>query len=203
METYTFIKDRNADDNVILAVASDRIVTLLLHETYDSDGQELGHESAEDYSIENSQTCAYDDLKKAIREKFDVTIDFEIDTDSLESDELEEEGIDADELCEFIEEWKEENENYTTVKGFNYWDGRKWQTVVTYHEFYDPSYEIIDEDVDLMNQEIEDKEFIEEGYGVRNYESANFIIVQSAMQESFENFKLYPKSEFSDIEEIY
>lgn len=202
--SYTFIKKRFNDaytPTPVLAI-SNEIETLNLADTYDDFGQQVGHSDAGDYSIHNSDySDAYHDMIKAVRESFSINEDVEFDIDVNDLTATEEIGVNAEELKSFCEKWREDNETFNTVKGFDHWDGHNWKTIVTEIEFGEASHDVVAENEDGMNTAIEDCEFIEDSHGKKYYDSEDFWVVKSAWQGDFESYQLFPKSEY-DLDDI-
>ena len=192
------------------AIPADKIETLNVYETYDRNGQQVGHENAGDYHMDNSYSDAKRDCELAIKEKFglEVSIDGQngqievienADVDEWISDsEDENAGNFVNEINSFILEWKEQNENIITCKGFDYWDGSNWKTIITECEFHgEPSHNIVDDEdlVTELNEAIENKEFTKEGFGVKTYESGNWEIDDSQWQGVWASYIITEKVE--------
>lgn len=192
---YIFLKEKWAEGARPILVVSSEIETLNIADTYNQYGAKVGHTDAGDYSIKNiSYSDAYWDMLAAVRSKYNIdeTIEFDIDVEDLVA--TEEIGVGAAELKDFCEEWCKENETFNTIEGFNYWDGRNWQTVTTFCEFNEPSHEVIE--VPGLTEELDNISFIESKGGRDFYESENYWIVESHHQGYFEKYSVYPKSEF-------
>lgn len=218
METYTFIKSTDSESypNPICAISIE-IEDLELHQTYDRFGQLIGHDNADDYSIYNQYSYADSDCLKELIERFQITskvndyntpndVDFlsinsdgEIDI-TLNIEEYEIENFDRVKINAFIKKWEEENAEYNTVKGFDYWDGSNWRTIVVEDLIWDnPTHEIIEND--SLESEIDSKVWIKDVFGRKIYESKNFWIIDDFRQGSFASYELYAKEEY-DLEDI-
>lgn len=219
METYTFIKSTDSENypNPIYAISLD-IEELVLSDTYDQFGQKIGHDNAGDYSIHNSYSDAEYYCIKELIEKFKLKF---VDEDNNEDnndylhqqltiqggkinlENFEDEDIinfDEKAINAFIKKWEEKNAEYNTVEGFNYWDGRNWQTVIVEDNVFDrPTHKIIEND--SLESEIDSKEWIKDGFGKKLYESENYWIIQNYCQGSFSAYELYAKEEY-DLEDI-
>src|SRR5690554_5812549 len=163
MGNYTFIKRVHSQKylNPILAT-NNSFYALKLNETYDQFGQLVGHDIAGDYSIYNQYSYADADCLKELIEHFKITstaydyntpddVDFlSINSDgkieiTLNIEEQDIENFDRAKINHFIKKWEEENAVYNSVTGFNYWDGRKWQTVIVEDPvWYNPTHKIIE-----------------------------------------------------------
>lgn len=190
------------------AIPADKIETLNVFETYDKYGQKVGHENAGDYHIDNSQSDAKSDCEIAIKEKYGVEVSIDAHNscieviDNTEVDEWISENEDENagnfisELNAFILEWCNEKENISSCQGFTYWNGNDWKTIITDYEFDgNPSHSIVD-DEDLiveLSAAIENKEFVNEGFGCKNYESGNWNIEKSYYQGTWASYILTEK----------
>lgn len=215
MVTYTFIKSTDSENypNPILAIST-KIKELELHETYDRFGQLIGHDIAADYSIYNKDSGADWKCLKELIEHFQITSkanDTLINTVFINSDgeieitlnieEQDIENFDRAKINAFIKKWEEKNADYNTVKGFNYWDGQNWKTVVVEDYIWDnPTHEIIEND--SLKSEIDSKEWIKDGFGKMLYESENYWIIHNYCEGSFSAYELYAKEEY-DLENIF
>lgn len=218
MEIYTFIKRVHSENypNPILAISAE-IEEMELHETYDQFGQLVGHDNAGDYSIYNQYSYADSDCLKELIEHFQITsqtndyntpddVDFlsinsdgEIDI-TLNIEEQDIENFDRAKINAFIKKWEEENAEYNTIKGFDYWDGSNWRTIVVEDHVWDnPTHKVIEDE--SLESEIESKEWIKDGFGKKIYESKNYWIIHDYTQGSFASYELYVKEEY-DLEDI-
>lgn len=207
MSQFIFLTEADSEGPVkYFAIDAEKIETLNEFETYDRYGQTVGHENAGDYHIDNQYCSAKQDCIAAIEEKFGV--DVNIDThnqvveviDNTEVDEWISEQTDPavageliSEINTFISEWAEENQTLTTCKGFNFWDGSNWATVVVQREHTDNvSHEILDDEelIKELNQAIEDKEYVKSEFGKEKYQSGNWAIVDNHCQGSWATFEI-------------
>lgn len=189
METskYTFIKKRY-DSEEILAIGKERIKDLALADVRDQYGQITGSDNAGD-----SVTL---DTEKAVRiaNKLSAELEFEGKfslTDyvsAYDNSQL----FDAIKADDKLEEGADYTLNQEMVRGFEYWDGHNWRTVVVQADHYDPEYELIEDEnlINELNQAIEDREFEKEGQGVRIYSGGNYQIVDSQWHGSFAAWEL-------------
>lgn len=213
---YTFLKNRFPEiDNVTryFAIPEDKIETLNLHDTYDRNGQQIGHTNAGDYSIDNEYCDAESDCLEALKQKFNITslkndfndparIDFlqirgfEIYNNS-NIDESDIENYDEEKINAFIAEWEKENAIYETVQGFDYWDGSNWDTITTASEHGEPSHEVISDDelTSELNEAIESREFQKEGFGKKIFIFGNWVIVDSYVQGTWASYEIFPADE--------
>ena len=212
MSQFIFLtKADNEGEITYLAIDSEKIETLNVFETYDQYGQEVGHGNAGDYHIDNQYSDAKQDCIAAIQEKFGVEVNIDthnvcVETiDNTEVDEWISDEIDPavagefiNEINTFISEWVEENSTYTTLKGFNYWDGNNWKTVVVEMEHGDcKSHQLVDDEdlIEELNKSIEEKEFLKKGHGMTCYRSGKWAIGVSQYQGDWESYQI------SEIEE--
>jgi len=177
---------------------------LLIHDTYDSYGQKISSCDAEDYSVMNNQCDLYNECINEIKERFLNNLDaddIDINDDlsfSWSGWDLEGNNINlSDELKndieDFIKDFEEKNNNYSSCKGFNFWNGSNWQTVVLEREYDDfKNYEIVDDSelIEELNQAIEESEFYQNGSGYREYRSKKYSIIDSQWADRFEEFEI-------------
>lgn len=214
MKNYTFIKSTDSEEypNPIYAISLE-IEDLELHKTYDKFGQTIGHDNADDYSIHNQYSYAAADCLGELIEHFQITskindyntpddVDFlSIDYNSkieiiIDIDEEDIENFDREKINDFIKKWEEENAEYNTVKGFDYWGGRYWKTVTVEDSTFDePTHKIIEDD--SLEAEIDSKEWIKDGFGKKIYESENYWIIHNYCEGSFASYELYSKEEYN------
>lgn len=209
MSNFIFLTEANSEGPVTYyAIPDEKIETLNEFETYDRYGQQIGHEAAGDYHIDNEQSPARQDCISAIQEKFRVIVN--IDThnevvewiDNTEVDEWISDQNDPTEAGEFIaeinsfiSEWVEENSTITTLRGFDYWDGSNWRTVVVEREHTgrdNTSHQILD-DQELMaelNEAIENKKFVKSEFGKEKYQSDRWEIVVNNFQGSWASYEI-------------
>ncbi|MDA3614744.1 hypothetical protein [Polluticaenibacter yanchengensis] len=209
--SYIFIKNINNEGykpTPILAISKE-IETLNLADTYGNYGQVIGHYDAADYHFDNSASSAIKDCNFALVDAgLIVNVDeisfVDMGKDTFHVDDLygANENCDKEKINEFVKTWRKENESLTEVKGFDYWDGHNWKTIITATEFGEPEYEIISEKSEEMNQAIEDCEFIEETHGKKYFQSEHYWIVESAWQGDFEDYQLFPKSDYEELSDI-
>ena len=202
------------------AIDSDKIETLRVSDTYDQFGQQISNSDAGDYSLENSASNAKADCVKAIEEKFEITnvllndnelASFNgIDTDDFSNYVEDEDGvIDAEdeynknldliiEINNFIDKWREENETFTEVKGFTFWNGHNWQTITTSFDNGEPTHRIVDDKTIAaeLNKAIEEKEFEGEGFGCKIYRGNGYVVVDSFWNGTWSQFEIVPVSEY-------
>ena len=208
MSQFIFLTEAdNQGPATYYAIPEGKIETLNEFETYDRYGQQIGHEAAGDYHIDNEQSPAKQDCIAAIQEKFghSVSIDYKNGVeviDNTETDEWISEQVDPavagefiSEINSFISEWVEENSTITTLRGFDYWDGSNWRTVVVEREHTgrdNTSHQILDDEelIAELNEAIENKKFMKSGFGKEVYQSGNWEIVVSNFQGSWASFEV-------------
>lgn len=209
MSNFIFLTEADNQGPVTYyAIPEEKIKTLNEFETYDRFGQQVGHEAAGDYHIDNEQSPAKQDCISAIQEKFgvDVNIDThnevvefiqntEVDEWISDQNDPTEAGEFINEINSFISEWVEENSTITTLSGFDYWDGSNWRTVVVEREHTgkdNTSHQILDDQelIAQLNEAIENKKFVKSGFGKEIYQSENWEIVVSNFQGSWATYEI-------------
>lgn len=94
-----------------------------------------------------------------------------------------------------------EYEDYTmwcsTVEGFNFWNGNNFQTVTVSCEVGEPSHAILTDEtlIKELNEAIDEKSFIKEGFGTKTYDSEKFFIIENSFASHFEMYEVYDKEE--------
>lgn len=182
-------------------VVNQEVETLKVSDTYGNYGQKVDACDAGD-SIELLSS-------KAVEIANRVALEYDEDAESFEIGDF----ISAcdnndiyDDVLAAVSELKE-FEDYTiwasTVEGFNYWDGSNWQTVTVSCEVGEPSHEILTDDdlIKELDEAIDEKSFIKEGFGTRIYESEKYYIVENSFASHFELYEIYDKEE-TDFEDI-
>lgn len=200
--TYTYIKKRY-EDEAILAIGKDTIKEMPLASVRDSFGQSTGSDNAGD-----SVTL---DTEKAVQVANKLNAHFE------EWEEVEEtyllgdyvSAYDNSQLFDAIRSSDElkKDEDYTlnqeVVKGFEYWDGHNWMTIVAEAEHYDSEYEIINDEalITELEKAIEDREFVQEGFGEKVYEANGYMVIDNYCQGSFEAYRLIDSAIYDEQRE--
>lgn len=198
MSNYIFLTENFAEETKYFAIPEDRIETLLYHECYAEYGEKVGHAWAEDYSLDNEFCTAKEDCEEAVKEKFGlesviiydgIVYSFDgIDADDYHGDFLSDDIEGADEhnatlqkiidINAFIHAWRKQNEVFTEVRGFNYWDGHNHKSIITMSPVGEPSHLVVNDDklTDELNDAIENKVFVNEGFGKKLYRSGKWVI---------------------------
>lgn len=199
---YIFLTEANNEgETVYYAINESKIEPLNLFETYDQYGQKVGHYNAGDYAIDNSASDAKAHCEKAIEEKFNlasIVIDdekvYSIDNEEVDysfDDESEFQKLVID-INEFIEEWKKENERFTEVKGFTFWNGHNQQTIITKTDDGEPTHNVVDDDnlVRELKEAIENKSFEASGFGCEIYSHDNWVVIDSNWQGDWASYEI-------------
>lgn len=210
MSNYIFLtKTHNEGETIYYAILEDRIETLNIFETYDNYGQLCGHYNAGDYTIENNASDAKADCEKAIEEKFNLG-GVVINDDKVYSIDNEEVYYSFDDdsdfqklvisINEFIEEWKNENECYSEVKGFTFWNGHNFQTIITKIDDGEPTHNVVDDEdlVKELNEAIENKSFEAAGFGCDVYSHNNWVVVDSNWQGDWASYELMTVDDYEN-----
>lgn len=195
---YIFLKKRYAEgDDYIFAISPERIETLDLHSTYSQHGQIVGHTDAGDYHIENGYCEAKSALQSALKEQFGKDIEVDDDGQIASIDGVEVDSQDS-EIMSFIKNWRKENETRETIKGFTFWNGHNWQTIVVDAGHYESEYIVVDDGSGELIKAIMDKQFITEGFGEKTYSGNGYVVIESYFESAWENFRLIPESEYAN-----
>ena len=201
MSKFIFLKDVNSEGTVkYFAIDVEKIETLRESDTYGPYGQQVSPQDAGN-SLTLLTQAAVDVANKAYHDYHAEYDDTEVLQHYSISDVIlaYESSNDYDAI---VESSLIENEDYSIespyVKGFTYWDGSNYKTVVVEREFESNiSHEIVkDEDlIEELNQAIEDKEYVKSEFGKEKYQSGNWEIVDNHCQGSWSSY------EISEIEE--
>ena len=207
MANYTFRTKsyEESGESTYYAISPDRIKTLQVAATYNAYGQQIGSYDAGDYALDNSGCDAKADCETAIFEKFNLKVSVDTDVKTVETvgdddadewvseSEIENAETLISEMNAFISKWCAENENMTTCKGFDYWDGSNWKTITVEFEFHgEPSHKVV-EDEDLiaeLNNAIQNKEFLKDGFGYKEYAHEGWVVTASQFQGSWAAYTL-------------
>jgi len=208
MSQFIFLTEANSEGPVTYyAIDAEKIKEIPESDTYDRYGQQIGHEAAGDYHIDNDYSSAKQDCIAAIEEKFGykVSIDYKNGVEVIENTETDEwisEQIDPTEAGElisdinsFISEWGNENSTITALRGFNYWDGHNWKTVVVEREHTgrdNTSHQILDDQelIAELNEAIETSNRTIYEFGKEKYQSDNWEIVVNNFQGSWASYEI-------------
>lgn len=210
MKTIFLKKTYSDGPETFYAIPESKIENLEVWSTYDQFGQIIGHENAGDYHFDNSYCdLLIVDCKKAISEKFGIDVekitivnmggsDF-----IIEPGDGEEHGFNESQVNKFIEEFRKENESLTMCKGFSYWDGHNWKTVITEIDNSDAEWEIVSDEklIADLTKAIEEKEFESEGFGEKIYEGNGYKVIDNYCQGSWDMYRLIPADEFEMAKE--
>lgn len=201
MENFTFIKSTNTEEypNPVYAISVD-ISEMRVSETYDRFGQPVTPADAGDYITLDTQK-AVDIANNAYKEFEDEEIDEMFSLNETISDYEQGNVFTAINSAEELKEGLDFTYYASTCKGFNYFDGSNWQSIVIHYEDDgQPNYEVIEND--SLESEIDSKEWIKDGFGKKLYESENFWIIHNYCVGSFASYELYSKKEY-DLEDIF
>lgn len=207
MSNYIFLTENNNEGpTTYYAIPSDKIETMNLCDTYDRNGQKIGHTNAGDYHLSNSEGVAITDCTKAISEKFGIDIDNihfvneGLDEFTIEAGDGEEYGFDESAVNAFIKEWREENESLVEVEGFDYWDGHNWKTVTTSVENAEPTHSIVDDEalVAELNKSIWYKIFKKSGFGCEVFSHEDWVIVVSNWQDTWAAYDIMSIKDYEE-----
>lgn len=203
METYKFLKKTYSEDSVTryFAISSDRIETLRVSSTYTNYGQMVDTSDAGDSVTLDSQK-AVDIANKAYYEHTDE--------DEKNRYELEDFVLDYDDPNTFsavsgsseLVEGVDYTYNAETCKGFNYWDGNNWASVIVEYEngSEEAPFEIVsDEDlIKELNNAIEEKTYVKNEFGEKIYHSGKYKVTYSQFASSWEDYCLIHLDEIED-----
>lgn len=198
MKNYTYIRKKeeyqdSGDIQVIYAISQD-IEEMEMADTYDRFGQAIDAGEAG-----NSVTLLSEKAVRFANQNSENEYSLYDVLSAYDADEMYQKIIDSSEL--------KEDEDYEVfaekVKGFNYWDGSNYQSVLIYAEHSEVEWEEVEgEEAQLLEEEIEEKEYIKDGFGKNLYESEKYWIVYNYCQGSFSSYELFLKEEY-ELEDIF
>lgn len=199
MSKFIFLIDQdNHTETIYNAIPADTIKTLRVTETYDHYGQEVSPENAGAYVSLNSLR-AVEIANKAYHDEY-----AEMDNDVIESRYGINDIVNAyDCSCVYDAVVSEctEGEDYTicveTCKGFNYWDGSNWKSVIIEYEFdnTDTGWKVLEDEKlqNELNEAIENMKYVYEGYGATRWETEKYIITKSQFASNWATYQIMPK----------
>lgn len=204
MENHIFlVKEYEEGPTTYYAIPEDKIVEMNLSDTYDNYGQIVGHDGAGDYHMENYQSDAAKDCIKAICEKFQIQFDnihivYNSGEFEIEPGDGEEYGFSETEVNQFIKSWRGQNESLTTCKGFNFWDGHNWQSVIVESGDFDIDYKVVNDEkiTTELNEAIKESKFFGEGFGEKRYRTDDYVVIDNYCQGHWESYMVIPFQEY-------
>jgi hypothetical protein len=196
MTNYIFLtKTDNHGEVNYYAIPENKIELLNLSETYTAFGQTVSPADAGDYLTLNSQKAvdfanqAYhsnhadaDDTE--VLQKFSIG-DYISAYDYSEYDEI----LIADELEKEVDFSVE----YTTCKGFNFWDGHNHKTIITgsfVHDFLEYEIETDKAIIKRLRTAISKMKEVSRGAGYIDYKHGSVHITESFWQGAWESYNL-------------
>lgn len=208
MSNYIFLtKNFNEGPTTYYVIAADKVETLKLCDTYDKNGQKVGHEHAGDYNFHNQHSDAEKDCKKEIAENFGINVDNihlvnvggEIEIEAGDGTQY---GFDEKAVENFIKEWREKNEYLEEVNGFTYWDGHNWKTIITDIFFAEPTHSIVDDEklVVELNAAIENKSFEKSGVGCEVFSHDKWAIIDWNWQGTWAVYEIMSIEDYNYIQ---
>lgn len=184
MSQFIFLTEADSEGPVkYFAIDAEKIEKLNGSDTYDLFGQPVSPEEVGDYLELKSQEAtdvanqAYHDFH-AEEDDTEVLQHFSI-GQTISAYESSHE-YDAIQRSADLKEGLDYEVYASWVKGFNYWDGSNWKSVIVEREHTDNvTNEILDDEelIKELNQAIEDKSFTGSTFGNLYYESGNYEIV--------------------------
>lgn len=139
---------KNLETGIYYVTKESNIEDGFLHDCYSRYGIPVSNEEACDYCLANTECDMKQDIERELRENFDISDDVEIEIDYDGTVKVDDE--ENEEYSEFAKKYNEENLHYTEARYFNYWDGRNWQSIIIWEEFYDTEWEEVDDDEEVV-----------------------------------------------------
>lgn len=163
------------------AIYSDRIENLNISDTYDRWGQSISSYDAGDY-VEITDVEKFKLLHRDLYDSLTLTKDDVLfDGDSDVFHELEQ-----------IEEGEYFIFHRSVCKGFNYWNGNNWRTVLVECDGVEPEWEILQDKsiIKRLRTALTKKKELHKGFGTVEYQHGKVFIVESFYQNRWENYTL-------------
>lgn len=219
-----FLREVNescGDENFVLVSMRANFEKVRLCETYGDYGQQVGCYNAGCYAINNSESTIHSDLlidiDKQFNTKFGDILNALGNPNFSSIEELIEElkdindyqesvlishnysPIDENQLNEFATKWVAENENHSSCVAYTYWDGNNFATAIIENEYFDDqvSHVAIDEEeAKLVEEAIENRSFVKEGFGKKIYEYGDYIVIDNYCQGHWESWQVIKKENY-------
>ena len=188
------VNENCGEENFVLVSMRANFDKVQLCQTYGDYGQQVGCYNAGCYSLENSESTFKQDLESYITEKFQLAENFSYD-DFAELDEDEADNG----IKESIKTWIEENENHSSCVAYTYWDGNNFATAIIENEYFDDQVshvEIDKEEAKLVEEAIENRSFVKEGFGKEIYEYGDYIVIDNYCQGHWESWQVIKKEHY-------
>lgn len=198
MSNYIFLIDKNREsETVYFAIDAEKIEILNESDTYDNYGQSVSPEDAGN-SIGLLSQKAVDIANKAYHDNHaeyddtEVLQHFSIGDFLSAYEHKEYSDVLSDKDLKIGEDY---SEYFPTCKGFNYWDGSNWKTIVVEREHGETDFEILDNEelTEELNQAIQNKEFVEDGFGRKIYETEQYEIEYNYCQGTWASYYVTEK----------
>lgn len=205
MSNYLFLTENNNEGpSRYFAINPVIIETLNLSETYDQFGQTISHGDAGD-SITLLTDKAVKIANDAYNEEFSAEESYDGYVNKYETGDF----VSAYDFCECFDAVIEKSESgidyeedFTTVKGFTYWDGSNWKTITVEQNEYEPTHNVVDEDLTKeLNQAIENKSFETKGFGCEVSRGGDYAIIESQWQGSWDIYELISASDYEYLQQ--
>jgi len=188
---YAFIKSKDSERNNPILAISCEIETLAMSDTYGNYGQKVSPSDAGDYCLLLTQNAVK--VANEYNEQNDNENSYVID-DVINAYEDRYLYNNLSESCKEgdLEFYK------ATLEGFNYYDGNNWATVSVDADFGETSHTFVKDEelIKKLNEAIESKEWVNDGFGTKTYQTDEFIIIDNFCQGHFESFEIYERDEY-------
>lgn len=198
---YVFLTPNNPESEIdYYAIDSDKIETLYVSETYTKYGQQVSPSEAGDYLVLTSDKAV--ELANKFYQEDNETQETHYSIGDIVSayDNKEYEQItNSHELIE--------DDDYSlykeTCRGFNYWNGSNWATILLGDDYNSFSL-VTDEELNKeLNQAIVDKEYVRDGLGCEIYETSEYIIEDNYCQGVWASYHITEKFKKNETRKNY
>lgn len=186
------LKESCGEENFVLVSMRANFEKVRLCETYGDYGQQVGCYNAGCYSLDNSESTCKEDLEQYITDKFKLREKFSYD-DFIEQEEA------NDKIKESIKTWIEENENHSSCVAYTYWDGSNFATALISNENFEDHIshvEINEQEAREIEEAIENRSFVEDGFGKKVYEYGDYIMIDNYCQGHWESWQVIRRENY-------
>ena len=199
MSQFIFLTEANSEGQVVyFAIDAEKIKEIPESDTYDRFGQPISAGEAGNY-LELKTQKAVDVANQAYHDFHAEWDDTEVLQHFSIGDEIlayeDSNSYDSVVKSGTLEEGVDYDVTSTWVKGFNYWDGSNWKSIIVEREHTgrdNTSHQILDDQelIARLNEVIENKKFVKSGFGKEVYQSGNWEIVVSNFQGSWATYEI-------------
>lgn len=198
---YAVISKKFEEETAYYLVDTNEIKTMLMSDTYGSFGESVDSAEAGD-TIELLSEKAVQIAEKVHSMHDDEEHGFEVNDHVIAY-----EYNHYNELLAALESVAKEGEDYNLyqeeVKGFNYWDGSNFASIIVDADCYEAPYELVQDQelVSAINQAVQEKKFQKKITAGEQYRGGEYIIMTSHWAGVWYDYEVVPADEFERMNE--